>query len=119
MDKYHFISEIKQFNVYYTLIMDQIKKSELGNKPEEIMKEDLRIIDKTKKELNEIYLSLLQDSEQSIVAFLDIVCKQVIENDTIPTSLLRIAIKTLTNIFEFVVNSHVHFKRAANEIYCP
>ena len=109
MNKDHFISEIKQFNVYYTLIMDQIKKTDLSGEIEETVKEDLRTVEKTKKQFNELYLSLLQNPDQSIVPFINIVFKQVIANDTIPTSLLRIAIKTLVNLFDNITNAELYF----------
>jgi hypothetical protein len=39
--KDHFIAEIKQFNVYYSLIMEQIKKSELAKQPEALYKDEV------------------------------------------------------------------------------
>jgi hypothetical protein len=42
----------------------------------------------------------------------------VIVNDTIPTSLLRVTIKTLTRIFD-LVDPNVHLKNDKGEKYCP
>ena len=97
--------------------MEQIKKSELAKQPEALYKDELQKVDKTKNQLNEIYLSLLQNPNQSIVAFLDILFHEIIANDTIPTSLLRVAIKTLTNVFQ-LIDCDVHLKNG-NELYSP
>ena len=42
----------------------------------------------------------------------------VIVNDTIPTSLLRVTIKTLTKIFDFV-DPDIHLKNGNGEAYNP
>ena len=113
-----FISEIKQFNVYFTLIMAQIKKNEIEDDPDAEFGEEYKKADETINQFNDIYLSILQDSNQSIVPFLDMVFQIVIVNDTIPTSLLRVTIKTLTRIFD-LVDPNVHLKDDGGDNYCP
>ena len=42
------------------------------------------------------------DHKQSILPFLDLVLVEVIDNDTVPTNLLKVTIKILTRVFELV-----------------
>ena len=55
-----------------------------------------------KKQLNKIYYSMLLNQRQSIAAFLDIIVHEIVDNDTVPTNLLRVAVKTLLKIFEYI-----------------
>ena len=90
-----FLSEVKQFQTLYTIIMDSAMKGEI--EPEELQQ-----ILRTKHELANIYEGLILDSSGSIIPFLSILHKDVISNDTVPTSILRLAIKTLIKIFDCV-----------------
>lgn len=45
---------------------------------------------------------MLLDHTQSILPFLDLVLVEVIDNDTVPTNLLKVTIKILTRVFELV-----------------
>lgn len=45
---------------------------------------------------------MLVDHRQSILPFLDLVLVEVIDNDTVPTNLLKVTIKILTRVFELV-----------------
>ena len=45
---------------------------------------------------------MLLSSEKSILPFLDTLEKEIIQNDYAPTSVLRLAIKTLIRTFEYV-----------------
>ena len=65
--KDHFIAEIKQFNVYYSLIMEQIKKSELTKQPEALYKDELQKVDNTKNKLNEIIEGQLDEVVQPLI----------------------------------------------------
>jgi hypothetical protein len=56
----------------------------------------------TKSELAKIYETLILEPTGSIVPFLEILHKEVIANDTVPTSILRLAIKTLIKLFDCV-----------------
>jgi len=49
------------------------------------------------------------------VPFVDLLQEQVIENETCPTNLLRVAIKTLTNVFD-QVDPEMHLKET-DEFY--
>jgi hypothetical protein len=44
---------------------------------------------------NKIYLNLIDNPEQSIVPFLDLMLNEVIGNDLVPINLLRVGIKSL------------------------
>ena len=98
--------------------MAQIKKNEIEDDPEAEFGEEFKKADETVNQFNDIYLSILQDTNQSIVQFLDMVFQIVIVNDTIPTSLLRVTIKTLTRIFD-LVDPDVHLITEEGEKYCP
>jgi hypothetical protein len=101
-----FLVEIKQFCSYYMVIADKLKMSyELsssGEFDEQISKEELDQIDKTKDLFNRFYHNMLVDHRQPILPFLDLVLVEVIDNDTVPTNLLMKTISILTNIFELV-----------------
>lgn len=45
---------------------------------------------------------MIDDHRQSIVPFVDLVLVEVIDNDTVPTNLLMVAIKILTKVFALV-----------------
>jgi len=98
--------------------MAQIKRNEIEDDPEAEFGEEFKKADETVNQFNDIYLSILQDTNQSIVPFLDMVFQIVIVNDTIPTSLLRVTIKTLTRIFD-LVDPDIHLKNEEGEKYCP
>lgn len=101
-----YLAEIKQFCNYYMVIADKLKMSyemsSAGEFDELISKEELDQIDKTKDLFNRQYQSMLMDHKQSILPFLDLVLVEVIDNDTVPTNLLKVTIKILTRIFELV-----------------
>lgn len=61
--------------------------------------EEIRQIDTTKSYLNNVYSKLVLNPDQSITPFLDTLLVEVIDNDTVPTNLLRVAIKTLIKLF--------------------
>lgn len=73
-----------------------------SNPEEQLLLKELAQIEVNKKQLNKAYTSLLLNPKQSIVPFLDIVVHEIIDNDTTPTNLLKIAIKTLLKVFEHV-----------------
>ena len=75
--------------------------SQSSPEEQQLIKE-LAQIEVNKKQLNKIYNSLLLNPKQSIVPFLDIIVHEIIDNDTTPTNLLKIAIKTLLKVFEHV-----------------
>lgn len=68
-------------------------------------------------ELNIIYLSLMGNPQQSITNFIDIILTEIIDNDTAPTSLLRVAIKTLIKVFENI-DPNIHLLKKS-ENYDP
>ena len=101
-----YLAEIKQFCNYYMVIADKLKMSyemsNAGEFDELISKEELDQIDKTKDLFNRQYQSMLLDPRQSILPFLDLVLVEVIDNDTVPTNLLKVTIKILTRVFKLV-----------------
>jgi len=100
------LAEIKQFCNYYMVIADKLKMSyemsNAGEFDELISKEELDQIDKTKDLFNRQYQSMLLDHRQSVLPFLDLVLVEVIDNDTVPTNLLKVTIKILTRVFKLV-----------------
>lgn len=88
------------------VIADKLKMSyemsSAGEFDELITKDELDQIDKTKDLFNRQYQSMLLDHKQSILPFLDLVLVEVIDNDTVPTNLLKVTIKILTRVFELV-----------------
>jgi uncharacterized protein (UPF0147 family) len=56
----------------------------------------------TKKVLAQVYETLLLDPESSVTQFLEILRTDIIANDTVPTGILRLAIKTMTKVFDGV-----------------
>ena len=101
-----YLAEIKQFCNYYMVIADKLKMSyemsNAGEFDELISKEELDQIDKTKDLFNRQYQSMLLDHRQSVLPFLDLVLVEVIDNDTVPTNLLKVTIKILTRVFKLV-----------------
>ena len=71
-----------------------------SNPDDEAQKEENKLIDQTKRELNAMYQRQVMQQDVSIVPFINLCIKSIIDNDTVPTNLLRVTIKTLIKIFE-------------------
>lgn len=90
-----YLAEIKQFATLYAIIMDSAMKGE-------ITQEELNQILWTKNELAKLYEALILEPKGSVEPFLDILLTEVIANDTVPTSILRLAIKSLIKVFDCI-----------------
>ena len=120
-----YLQEIKYFCTIYAIIMGQLTNSQslaqMAESDEQISKDEIAQIGKTKHQLSKVYHSLLIDPDQSIVPFLDILLVEIIDNDTAPTSILRLAIKTLIKVFDLIEPSVnlVKHKDDPKSIYDP
>jgi len=71
-------------------------------------------IDATQSEFNDIYQSLVLNPNQSLTKLLDLILVEIIDNDTVPTNLLRVSIKSLIKLFE-LVDPEVHLVRLTDD----
>ena len=76
------VSEIKQFISFYAFIMDRVKVQNIqllnSNPDDEVQKEENQLIDKTKRELNEMYQHILLQKDLSIIPFINLCVKSII-----------------------------------------
>lgn len=93
--------------------MDRLKISSQQT-AEPISEHEIEMIDKTKAKLNDFHQGMLLNSQQSLVPFFKICLKSIIQNETYPTNLLRVTIKTLIKIFE-LADKEVHLKESGKE----
>ena len=74
--------------------------SAIKNEDQPMTEDEVSQIVQTKLQLSHIYESLIFEPDQSLEPFLEILHQDIIRNDTAPTSVLRLAIRTLIKIFE-------------------
>mmetsp|Transcript_10037 Transcript_10037/g.15283 ORF Transcript_10037/g.15283 Transcript_10037/m.15283 type:complete len:138 (+) Transcript_10037:26-439(+) len=88
------LSEVKQFCSYAHIVMANLAKQ----LTEEEDASEVDQINSTLDSLQAFQQDLVVDPQMSLVPFLDILYHQVIDNQSAPSNLLRIAVKTLTKI---------------------